>query len=335
MCYLPAKDHKKVAALLDRFVREESAEPRKAEAFLILADAGTALGNKALAKEAYQKCIEIPGTVFAYRARYQWAVEEIEAKNLTQAEEILKENLTVTSGSAAPDRDTLEKSLFKLASLVYQRQDYDKACIYLKQAVHQHPNNPNQLLARDQLGDCYRKIAERAGKKMETSRDASLKRERDDWLERGAVSYQQLAEDLDSRALQQPLGSWETALLRKARFAVADIRFDMGQYTDAIRRYQEIVRVYRRQLGGLVACLRLYRCCAVPFDDPADSRRIQDIARVTVLQTLEDLKTMDAGDEAFQANPEWTKETWRTRLLEVSARLSPTPATMSPAVRNP
>jgi tetratricopeptide (TPR) repeat protein len=272
MCYLPAREHSKITSVLERFVSEEKTELRLAEAYLIMADAYTALGNKAMALEAYRKCIEIPATPFAYRARYQWALEEIERKNLSQAEEILKDNLTA-SGPAL-DREAHEKSLYKLAALVYQRQDYDKASFHMKQAVHFYPHNPNQLLLRDQLGDCYRMLAKPWTKKWQDNlKEAGYKRERDRLLELALHNYQGLVD----------------------------------------------------------ACLRLWQCYGVIFD-PQENRRLQDVLRTLVQETLADVQAMDPGDEAFQANPEWPRERWLARLREVYNQLNITPTTAAPTV---
>src|SRR5207244_2196723 len=87
--FLDAKDFPRAAVMLDKFVRHAKDEGRLAEAWLSLAEASLAQGNKHKARTAYYKCIEFPLTPFAYRARYQLALEEIAAKNYSQALAIL------------------------------------------------------------------------------------------------------------------------------------------------------------------------------------------------------------------------------------------------------
>ena len=70
---------------LHKFVEIEKNENRLAEGWLTLADAYSALGNKDNARTAFYKCIELPTTPFAFRARYRLALDEMNKKNYDQA----------------------------------------------------------------------------------------------------------------------------------------------------------------------------------------------------------------------------------------------------------
>ena len=71
-----------------------------------------------MAGKAYEKCIQkYPLTPFAFRARYQWALEEMDKKNYDQALAILKQNLETTG--PVQDRSAHQKSVFKIAELYF------------------------------------------------------------------------------------------------------------------------------------------------------------------------------------------------------------------------
>ncbi len=84
-CFLAAKDPQSAAPILNKFLKLEKNEGRLAEGWLVLAETFQALGNKENAQGAYFKCIEIPATPFAARARYQLAMEEMANKNYSRA----------------------------------------------------------------------------------------------------------------------------------------------------------------------------------------------------------------------------------------------------------
>lgn len=325
-CYLAAKDYFRSAGVLERFVALENADPRLAEAFLHLAETHQAIGQKDKARQAYYKCIEFPDTPFAYRARYQLALEELELGNLEQGQAILKQNLGV-SGPAL-DREAHEKSLYKLAALLYQRQVFDQAYLFLREAARQYPNNANAALVRDQLGDCYRKLADQADKKLKAAKNpegqAHYRSNRQVWLEQAALTYQELADDLESRTETQPLSTVEQALLRKAIFAAADLRFDLNDFPEALRRYQVLLGKYRKQIEGLVACQRIWRLCGVMVETPEQARKAREATLTAVNQIKEDLATMPAEHEAFQGPPGvWRKDDWMNWIRWVDLQLNP------------
>ena len=345
-CYLAAKDLAHAASALERFVTIAKDEPRLAQAWFLLADTQTALGKKDLARQAYYKCMEFPTTPFAWRARYQLAVDEIDRRNFQHAKEILKQNLTVAGPDM--DREAHEKSIYKMAGLLLQMQAFDEAVWYLKEAHRRYPNNPKALDARDRLAECYRMLAEQTQSKvreleavkqegMSPERKAALEqmksyqeRTRRQWLNQAIAVYQSLSDELLSKAAQKSLTYDESILVRKALFRAADLHFDMNDFMSALRRYQRLQQDYARQVESLHACYRIWRCVGVMVESPEQIRLAREAANQSVKSARADLDKMPPESPGFHDTGAWTRDQWLAWLDWVNLQLNPPSA---PAVR--
>ena len=169
---------------------------------MTLADAYSATGNKDNARAAFYKCIELPTTTFAFRARYRLALDEMDKKNYDQALAILMDNLNASG--PVQDRAASENSIFKVAELLFFQQKYDQAALYFKKACEQYPLNDAVTEARDRLGDCYYRLAKQEAEKMEAAQDegarSHYKNSRMKWLKDGADVLETLADELGTKA---------------------------------------------------------------------------------------------------------------------------------------
>lgn len=348
-CYLAAKDIARAAAALERFVTLAKEEPRLAQAWFLLAETEAAAGHKDQARQAYYKCMEFPATPYAWRARYQLALEEIERKNYEDAKYILKQNLT--SAGPAIDREAHEKSIYKMAGLLLQMQAFDEAIWYLKEASRQYPNNANGLNARDHLADCYHRLAEQTQRKIEElsaikldnmtperraaieEMKAQQERTGRQWIEQAITVYQDLIDDLNRKAAQTPLTADEFVLKRKALFGIADMHFDLSNFSEALRRYQRLQQDYPKQVEGLIACNKIWHCVSAMVETPEQIRTARDAAQKAVNQARADLEAMPADSDVFRGEGVWTKTNWLTWLNWVDRQLNPTP--LPPTRPNP
>lgn len=334
-CYLPASQYGPATAVLEKFVKVEKVEGRLAEGHLALAEAYLALKQRDKALKAYYRCIEFPDTPFAYRARYQLALEERENKNFEQAISILLQNLR-TSGNGAIDREAQERSQYLLGDIYFQVQKFDQAAITLKEAVRQYPHNPNLLKAREQLGDCYRRMADALGAR---AREPGIKdesreyhqRRKTERLDEAAKAYQELADDLETQARKTPLGPDDLRLLRKVLFGVADIYYEMNDLTEALRRFQLLQDRYRKQVESLIACQRIWLCRARVVEPPDKVRLFEDAVRNSLQMAQTDLLALDDSSKAFQGGPGvWRKQDWENWIGWVNRQLTPTPTAVAP-----
>ncbi len=346
-CYLAAKDLGRAAAALERFVTLAKDDPRLPQAWFSLAETEATLGHKEQARLAYYKCMEFPVTPYAWRARYQLALHEIERKNYPHAKEILKQNLT----SAGPniDRDAHEKSIYKMAGLLLQMQAFDEAIWYLKEASRQYPNNAGALSARDRLADCYRRLAEQMQRKIDEQATGTLdnmtperraalgemrahqERTRRQWLKQAIAVYQDLADELRRKAARQPLPRDQSVILRKALFGMAEMHFDMSDFSEALRRYQRLQQDYRQQVEGLIACNRIWMCVGVMVETPEQIRLAREAAQQSVKTARSDLDAMPHDSEVFRGPGVWSRANWQTWLDWVHGQLNPP----SPAAGRP
>ncbi len=340
-CFLASNDLPRAAVALERFVTQAKEEPRLAQAWYALAETQFAQGRKDAARQAYYKCIEFPATPYAWRARYQLAVEEIAQKNFVHAKEILKQNLTAASPSM--DREAHEKSIYKMAGLLLQMKAYDEAVVYLKEAWRQYPKNASALDARDRLAFCYRNLAEQAERKLReldaaklegipSERKAALdemksqqQRERRQWLEQALHVYEDLAEEMRRKADRGALTKEEAVVQRKAVFAIGDVLFEMNRFTEALRQYQRLQQDYAKQVEGLFACHRIFKCIGVMVESAEQIRQAREASMAATKQARSDLGAMDEKSECFRGEGVWTKENWQTWLNWADQQLNPAP----------
>src|SRR5205823_1745263 len=84
-------------------------------------------------------------------------------------------------------------------------------------------------------------------------------RQRRDALRRSAGALQKVEAILIDRQKGKPLSADDEATLLQASFYAADCSFYLGDYNDAIRRYQALERRYAKQVGQLQALLGLWK----------------------------------------------------------------------------
>jgi tetratricopeptide (TPR) repeat protein len=337
-------DHDKTAAVLERLVRLPWPPERQAEAWLALAQARTALGRKDEARAALVACTNFSGSRFSYQARYLLALDAQARGQPAEAIKILDQNLEVIRPEL--DRVTYERSVYKLAALLFQARSYDKAWVRLKQAVTSFPNNPEALASRDRLGECYRKLAEQElqrvrevtepgnpGAGNRTAAQAHYESQRQDWLEKAADTYQKIRDELKFRSAVNPLAPLEDTLLRKAALALPDIEYDRNNFPEALHLYMELARAYPTQRESLDACEGMGKCLTVLRKSAPDMVRdlvrtvlpeIQGIVR-DVRANLEQTRIADA-----ELPPHTTREELQAWLGRVSAYLDRTMKELTP-----
>jgi tetratricopeptide (TPR) repeat protein len=318
-CFVPAQEYSRAVAVLQRFVEIHNTDDALAEGWLKLADALHSMGRRDAARIALYKCIEFPATPFVYRARYQLALDAIDSGLLKQAEDILRQNLTI-SGPAV-DREAHQRSLYRLAALHFERQNYDQASVFLSDAVRQYPRDPEFYLSRDRLGFCYRALAADLAKKLQErliseQARAHYKHSMQELLDKAFRAYQSLADDM--HAAKTPLTSGDQALLRKTEFAVADLCFEKGDLSEALRRYEVLLDKNRGQWEGIVACNGIWQCTylMMRYADEPTRKRLLEIHGQAIDKTLLDISSMPENHDAFRGPHRLSRQQWLDRLRQ-------------------
>jgi tetratricopeptide (TPR) repeat protein len=312
-CYLQAKENARAQQVLDRYVKMEVKEPRLAEAWFTLGDLYRQDSQHNAAHQAFVKCIQYPNTPYAYRARYWLAVEEeLDSKNLEKARAILKDNLNASP--AAVEREWLEKSAFKMASLLMKMENYADALDQLKECLLQFSESSSSLVARDQLGECYYKLAgkerlrELDYQRMMITGDLSIERKRTledsvrqqrkkrlELLTLAVTTYQRLADDLERTLARGQLTKLEKVVLRRSEFNIGLCYLDNEDFADALQVFQKVQVKHRRTLESIIASYQI--CYIAGKTQKADAR---ELAKASVRMTLDDLNSIGPDDDLFR-----------------------------------
>jgi tetratricopeptide (TPR) repeat protein len=336
-CYRSAQQVAGVRESLEKYLALPTPAERRAEGWFLLAETHLALNEKTQARQACYKCLEYPTSPCAYKARYQIAEEEIEAKHYELAEKILKENLQVAGMEV--DRQAREQSQYRLALLLYQRKDYTQAIIHLKEAARQFPANPRVFEVRYALGDSCLVLARQDTLKLDPRNalppdaQAHLRTDRLKWLEVAADVFQKLADDLEWSKSKKPLSPGDELLLRKASFVAADAHLEMNNVAEALRRYSLLAQKYRGMVEELFACQRLWTCCRALAEQP--NQRVAAVEALASALPSAKSTLWRLPAQEFQGSPStWSRTTWETFFREVERQL-PQLSTQTPRPQSP
>jgi tetratricopeptide (TPR) repeat protein len=332
-CYLLGKHYGEATTVLDRYLQMKIPQQHRGEAWYKLAEARLALAKqkpdqeavlRKAAWDALDQAILLPGP-FAFQARYQMALAEIQhqsgdAQNAEnhwdRAESLLQDNLDPPNGVPAPP-SIHEKSLFQLAGLLYKRHKWDRAAIYLQNAVDRYPSNLYILQAREKLAECYARMADQYDDEVRdpdnynpTPETKTYKlKQKGRYAELAMNIYEKLEEDLEPRRKAGTLDEIQQGILRRASFAAVNFRFDLGYYPEALRRAQNLAERYADQVDSLCAYQNIFRCCVV-LQKTEDARTALKKATATLngpLKTVPD-DTFRAATGTNMNRQEW--ETW-------------------------
>ncbi len=325
-CYLEAKDNTTALRLLLEYKDLETREAALAAGWFTLGDLYLIEGKKDDAHKSLVKCLQYPDTSFAYRARYLLAVMEIEKKNYPQAKEELKH---ILDGNPNIDPPAHEKALYRMGSLLMTMEKFGEAHVYLKNSVHFYPENPNANLTRQQLGDCYRRLAAKELVKiaelnglikpdMPEERKQQLRESmthhrgvRKKYLKDAALSYEQLRDLLETKFREQPLDKLNQMLLGRARFGIGDCHLDAEEFEAAFATYREVQVKHRKTLESFFACSRI--CYTVSLMRPASASegvKYKEQAMESLRNLLEDLREMPDNHEIFRQAGVMTRPGW-------------------------
>jgi tetratricopeptide (TPR) repeat protein len=259
-CYRQGEDHRRAAAVLERFLQSFPASPRQGEGWYQLAESYRHLNHEDAARKAYLRCIEFP-TPFAYKAQYHLALTALKEGQTDRAEEILLKNLQDMVRSD-PDPEAQENSLFTLGNILYQRGNWSQAVRHLEEATNRFPDNPEATRAHFQLADSYRRLADQEHQTylMNTSMSDEARKHFEEehrrWLRKAADEFAQLAEFLQKPQARGHLSAEE---LLWVPLIAAQCFFDLGEYDKALERYQQLAQQHRGRTEGFQALAGLVK----------------------------------------------------------------------------
>jgi tetratricopeptide (TPR) repeat protein len=353
-CYLRGQHYAEAAKVLEGLLSLNVSNDQRGEGWFKLAEARLALARNDTAREAalrtsaweaLEMALRFPGP-FAFRARYQMALAKMRFKSsdaalmdrhLDEAENYLKENLDPKGGAAPPDIH--EKSLYQLAGLYYRRHNWERAAIYLQDAVEQYPGNTDYsskyvLQAREKLAECYNRMADHFTESLKedpgsASNQVHWRNEKSRYAEKALTIYENLETDLASALRPGPgdpaLSPDEQDILRRTSFAAVDLQFELGNFEGALSHARILAKRYEYQVECLTAYQNIFRCCIVIVDNSSqlteearadkyrEARAALDKALAALNGPLQALP-----DDAFRcsAGTLMTRQEWDTWIRE-------------------
>ncbi|MBY0228184.1 MAG: hypothetical protein K2W96_02770, partial [Gemmataceae bacterium] len=214
-------------------------------------------GQKPAAADEYRKCMEYDSR-WAYLARYQLAMADLEAGQPDAAEAGLVFNLKLLRFEREPEAKA--QSLFALGNLLYQKREFSHVVRYLQDAVPalkdepKYKDAPETTRARFQLADSYRQMALLESRsllsdpKMRKEDKEHFKKEHAKRLKQAAEEFTALEAYLDSPAGKDHL----TADLRlQVPFIAAKCWFALGGKDNIERSLGLYEKLIERHSGGL------------------------------------------------------------------------------------
>lgn len=342
---LKAKDHAVALEALTKFVEldEVIGPDRAADAWFALAQVQQKVGQLAEAKAAYQRCA-LSGLAVRFRARYALAQldltdarrdaaalkegklddidrpqHELRAKvKYDDAEKMLQDNLTELRQAPQPDQVIQELTVYGLADIAYEREDYATAEPRLRGALQEYAQSENATRGRYRLALCIWKRA------VDEYRTLSNQRTTDDQRQRIQRQYiDSLAQAVEQFGLVEralaarpapELTAAEREMLVRSGFSVAELLALAGQHPESLAHFEALAAKYAGQVEGLQAIYRVWHCQYYYLKQ--EDKAIEQLSRLRdALEKIPD--TMFNGMSDIHR-----KEYWFDQIVDMSKKMA-------------
>ena len=315
--YRLAEKPEQAIAVLKKFVELPASKERKAEAWFTLAQCSAASNCPTPAKATSSASHSTP-TPLLRKPGCSLADIAIELQELDQAEAVLQQ-VKSPAGGPVVDRASHELALLKLANLYFQQGKFDKAALECKELMNQYPGHASLFSVRDQLGECYRRLAIQAEENSNGSEVPTLlkqyhQQQRLKNFEAARDTFQRLADDLDAKlAAVKALSAPEEFLRRRALFKVAECYFKLpNSFEQSFNLYNKLFEQFRQDPEALEACRGIYQCWdAALSGHHRELAIVQEAAAASVEWCSQHLDEYERAN-AFRS-PE-AKTSWRNAL---------------------
>jgi hypothetical protein len=300
VCSYEGHDYPRAADKLKDIVEHvEDNVDRLSEGLFLLGETCRKLNDVKAAETAYKACVERAAR-FTYRARYQLAMLEVQAGKIDQARIELEQNILIEHRDSDPEAQ--EKSRLELCSLLYQSaaslpQYYRKVVQHLEDHIDHIAVTPEAVRARYQLADSYRRLvadntinrsARSLSEKMSPEAfDHSLEMCKRLWT-RAAEEFAKVEEHVKTPELATLLSLKQQV---EIPFYVAECFFNLGEYENALRKYEKLAEKWGKHQHALRAMGETIKCYAAMKDYNQIQQRAEMIRGM--LATTEGLTEAD------------------------------------------
>jgi hypothetical protein len=282
VCSFEGHDFRRAADKLSKIVAADGDNAdRLSEGWFLLGETCRELNDTKGARKAYEKCVE-KNARFTCRARYQLATIEIETGHIDDAVKELEQNLLLVSEYRDADPEVREKSLFALCSLLYQGglpQNYRRVVQHLDGPLDHFSKTPEAVRARFQLADSYCRLANENAiafneiKMSKAAYEHLREVNRRDW-KRAAEEFAKLEELIEDAQLASLLSIKQQV---EIPFRVAECYYNLGEYENALRKYEALAKRWNHRLHGLRALGETIKCFSALEDYKQLHERAEEI----------------------------------------------------------
>ncbi|MBU6413849.1 MAG: tetratricopeptide repeat protein [Planctomycetes bacterium] len=267
-----AGDQESAIELFKEHLQSFAGDPKSAEAKYRLARALQSRGDYETAAKIFRELIDsrVPPAgqpnsgVFGDMSHVPLAqalLADGDEKNDAEAEANL---LAACSGTVGgPLTPIFRDAIFELGTFYYRSNQYAKAIERLSEADERYADDPRIDIARFRLADSHR-LSARGEQELlshpmpESDRQLAEARKRDH-LTRALAEYDQVLAALEGRDSRRRSGL-EELTLRNTWFYLGDVAYDLGDYEQAIRRYDSARERYGKEPAALVAMTQIVSC---------------------------------------------------------------------------
>ena len=233
---------------------------RAGEAWYLLGETQKEQNKMALATASYLKSTQFM-TPFQYRSRLRLAQDLMAKKEGDKAVEALEQNLQLLRFD--PDLEAQRDSLYVLGGLFAEQGKWQNAARRLEEAIERFPETTGSVRARLQLAEGYRHIASdqhanfMLGERVTADTRAHFQKEYRRWLEKALTTYLEVEKLASMPENQSQLSQSERLAIP---FAIADCRFNLGKYAEALAGYSLLAKQHSGTREGLHAMGGVVRC---------------------------------------------------------------------------
>ncbi len=196
-----------------------------------------------------------------------------------------------------PEANEFRESLFTLGELYYRSNRWSDAILRLEEAITRYPQDPGVPRAMFWLGDSYRQsaaeIAAAVKKDPRIAERDQLEQARRDRLRRAAALFRDLISRVDPEVLKlaggvktEPLSGLQEDYLRQAYLNQADCLFELGDYSAAVKQYDQAATRFPQTLVAMQAYVQVVNSY-LAMNEPAQARAAAERVR-WMLQRIPD-----------------------------------------------
>jgi TolA-binding protein len=228
------------------------------------------------------------------------------------ANKLLQENLNELRQVVNPEPAVQEMTVYGLADIAYEREEYQTAEPRLKGALQEYPQSTHAVRAHYRLALCLWKAATEEFKNMTTKAPSDPTRERTQkqYLDFIDAAIEQYAA-VEAALVQRPaLSGDEVEMLKRSSFGLAELKYFAGRYAEAADAYDALSRRYDSKVEGLHAIHQLWNCQKNCLNQP--EKAIQTIERLRA--AIDKISASDFNGASEMHNQDY----WTRKLVEMA-----------------